>query len=425
MKPWIRFATTLYPVAWRRRYGAEFVALLEDIQPGARDFLNILRGAILMHFKMPVGGKVLAATALAGLAVAVWFAIRTPDQYVSTAVMQFPAGGLDEMLDRLNVAQQHALSRSSLTRILVREDLYQHERQMQPLEDIIEAMRYRDTAIRSVSRLGRTDSLTFSLQFRYPDRKKAQAVTRDLTSLFSEETATGERQGLQVLDPPSLPSEPVGPRRSRIVVMGMLGGLAAGILLLGARRWPLVAACGAGAAAVVFGGSCLVPDRYVSTAVLTVTDHDSAARVEEALLEDSYLRGLIQKLNLYSSERAKEPMQQVVQEMRNRDIAVRVDKVPQSHRTVLVISCLSDASPAAAQAVARDLVSRAIDTKHAAGPAGDTAARAVVLDPPDLPQSPVSPNRTVVTLIGLFGGLLLGIAWALLRRSHTSSAARA
>lgn len=424
MSAWIRWAASLYPAAWRRRYGAEFATLLEDIDPGWRDFFDVLRGAILMNFKMPAGGKIVVATAVAGLAVAAWFAIRSTDQYVSTAVMQCPAGEVDEIQDRLNSAQQRALSRTSLTQILMREDIYRQERQTQPLEKIVGNMRNRAISIGVVDTAANRPP-AFTVQFEYPDRYKAQAVARDLTSALSEGMSENNGPQLQVLDPPTLPSAPVAPRRSRIVIMGLIAGVLAGILLLGVRRWPLVAACGVTAAVLVYGGSLLVPNRYVSTAVLMTPDQDSARQLEGAMLDDAYLRTLIERLNLYPGMRAKEPLNRVVEEMRNRDVRVSAIEIPRrqpgsrGERHAIVISYSSDASRFAVHAVTTELVAHAIELNLRL----QTQNVATVVDPASLPEAPVAPNRTVLALLGLVGGMLLGTAWVLIRRSRSAQPA--
>jgi hypothetical protein len=47
-------ALGLYPVAFRRRYGDEMLALLEDSPPGAGALLDLLRGAVVAHAR-PAG----------------------------------------------------------------------------------------------------------------------------------------------------------------------------------------------------------------------------------------------------------------------------------------------------------------------------------------------------------------------------------
>lgn len=44
MRRTVRLLGPLYPSSWRRRYGAEFDALLEDTAPTGRDAIDILWG---------------------------------------------------------------------------------------------------------------------------------------------------------------------------------------------------------------------------------------------------------------------------------------------------------------------------------------------------------------------------------------------
>jgi hypothetical protein len=46
-------ALALYPLAFRRRYGAEMLVLIEDSAPGARAVIDLLRGALLAHIRPP------------------------------------------------------------------------------------------------------------------------------------------------------------------------------------------------------------------------------------------------------------------------------------------------------------------------------------------------------------------------------------
>ncbi|HEY4830082.1 MAG TPA: hypothetical protein VIH85_25180, partial [Solirubrobacteraceae bacterium] len=46
-----RFALSLYPLAYRRRYGEEMHALLEDEPPRARTVLDLLKGALVAHLR--------------------------------------------------------------------------------------------------------------------------------------------------------------------------------------------------------------------------------------------------------------------------------------------------------------------------------------------------------------------------------------
>lgn len=50
-----RLALSLYPLAFRRRYGEEMQALLSDCPPGPRGLLDLLRGALAAHLRPAPG----------------------------------------------------------------------------------------------------------------------------------------------------------------------------------------------------------------------------------------------------------------------------------------------------------------------------------------------------------------------------------
>lgn len=423
MKPPISWAARLYPAPWRARYGAEFSTLLDDMRPGWRDFFDILRGSILMQLKFPVNGKIVAALAAAGLIVATVVAFRTEDHWVSTAVMQLQpqtSGDRWTALNRLNEVQQELLSRTFLSHIIVDEDIYKKERATDPLEDIVQNMRSH-TTIRVVGPANDQNAVTaFSVSFEYPDRYKAQAVTHDVTAAFEQQVGKGSGPTLKLLDPASLPQEPVGPNRAFMIAAGLAIGLAAGVIVLGIRRWPVVAACGAGAALLVWAGSLLFPNQYLSIAVLTVPDQDTAQRISQDLTTRTYLASLIEKMHLYPQERKTKPLEAIVETMRNR--AIRIHAVGNNPaRPAIAISYMSEDSKFTAQAVTRALAGEAIEANLRAQSHGVT----IVLDPPSLPAKPVAPNRAAWTLLGLVAGLLLGTAWAATRRFRTAATAHA
>lgn len=64
MKRVIRFLARLYPATWRRRYGAEFDALLEDESPTVGSAMNVLLGAVRAHVAY-LGPLTISAIALA------------------------------------------------------------------------------------------------------------------------------------------------------------------------------------------------------------------------------------------------------------------------------------------------------------------------------------------------------------------------
>jgi hypothetical protein len=48
-------ALALYPLAFKRRYGVEMRALLDESRPSARSVLDLLRGALVAHVRPPAG----------------------------------------------------------------------------------------------------------------------------------------------------------------------------------------------------------------------------------------------------------------------------------------------------------------------------------------------------------------------------------
>ena len=75
MRRLAEWAARLYPEPWRRRYGAELEALLDDLDPGWRDVASLVRGGMVMRLTNPgqrmqkrmfaAGSCVVAALALA------------------------------------------------------------------------------------------------------------------------------------------------------------------------------------------------------------------------------------------------------------------------------------------------------------------------------------------------------------------------
>ena len=187
--------------------------------------------------------KLVAAVALAGALVATVFAFRTPDRYVSTAVMRLiPAGQGDNdrqrALDRLVELQQKVLSRESLGEIITQPafDLYREDRKRMPLEDVVENMRNKALRIQLMQTQGGSVP-AFSISCEYPDNLKAQAVVRELVSRFSQQNVAIQRaqgpsaeENLEVLDPASLPATASSPNRPMIVSGGTVRRRGAGIV---------------------------------------------------------------------------------------------------------------------------------------------------------------------------------------------------
>src|SRR5690349_6733120 len=142
MKRLIAWGLWFYPRQWRRRYGCEFLALIEDSRPRAADLWDVIKGAMLMQLISGSLPRIVAGFTAAGLLAAGTWTLLQPHRYISTSTIKINADELPlERMKRLQRAEQVALGRVSLAKIIQREDLYRDERRNQPLEDIIADMR--------------------------------------------------------------------------------------------------------------------------------------------------------------------------------------------------------------------------------------------------------------------------------------------
>jgi uncharacterized protein involved in exopolysaccharide biosynthesis len=429
MRDWIRLAAQLYPRSWRARYGVEFDALLDDAAAGPREFADVIRGALTMQLRTVTSWKFAAASAAAGAILACAISFVIPGRYVSTAVLR-TSGSQTAVL-----RTQEVLSRSSLAEIIQRPSLrlYPGERTREPMEDVIEGMRTRDIRVQQVGP-------DLHISFAYTDPVKAQAVTRALMTRFtgSEPDSTPPTGvAYEVVEASTLPDQPIAPNRLTFLAAGLLIGLAVGLLAAATMRRPrwvrrmaafAVAGCLMGLAA-----SYLLPVAYVSTAVLrftpplapgspkwvkTAPPAEELQSLEQQILSRGSLATIIQQpsLRLYPDLRAKQPLEDVVAYMRDH-LSIRLAGLS------FVIS-FSHPDPRTAQAVVSALIAQFMEQHIIAARARtkdlkeDDPVRRIeerklgtnleVLDPASLPQSPVKPNRTVVSAIGVVLGLMLG-----------------
>ncbi|MGB7721984.1 MAG: hypothetical protein WBL65_18940 [Bryobacteraceae bacterium] len=458
MRQLIHWVAGLYPAAWRERYGGELDALIEDIQPQWEDLLNVLLGALRMQMTTRNSLKILGAVTLAGALAAGVLAFRTPDRYVSTAVMRITPADSDRQraLDRLAELQQEVLSRTSLAEIITRPalNLYPKDRKRIPLEDVVENMR---KALRfQVMQAQGGGVAAFLISFEYPDKFKAQAVVRELlSSFFRQNKLDRGDQGpsavvnLVILDPPNLPQRRLGPNRSMIVGAGLLGGAVLGLLVVlvwrGAARaakdktaWSslkvvaAVALAGALAAGVF---AFRTPDRYVSTAVMRLIPAgqaigdgqralDRLAELQQKVLSSESLGEIITQpaFDLYREDRKRMPLEDVVENMRNKALRFQLMQTQGGSVPAFSISC-EYPDNLKAQAVARELAYRFyrqnIAIQRAQGPSAQENLE--VIDPASLPGRPFYPNRPVAVGVGLLGGAVLGLLAVLVWRVSRSS----
>ena len=219
-----------------------------------------------------------------GLAAGWGMSFLVTPVYISTATLDFyeiaspasPAAIHHDLVMFFMLCQGEILSRNSLSAIIQSPSLslYPYERTQDPLEDVIDSMR-RSLTVKIVDRPGfaRESHTVFQIAFSYPDPAKVQMATQLLITRFfdvaaekqksPEMIAAARAQGgviaaletrvarlekqlgiapepvvvadlgpniaVSVLDPASLPDQPVFP--NRLVCAGL--GLGAGLLSLG------------------------------------------------------------------------------------------------------------------------------------------------------------------------------------------------
>ncbi len=171
--------------------------------------------------------KRVGAFAVGGAAIGITIALLVPYEYISTAVLRTNDS------DKLALVERTAFSKDALAALIQKNRLYPGERFDQAVEKM------RKTAIRvQVAQVkgGDGTDLAFIVSFRYPDRYKAQQVTRDLVAQI-----TGAMPA-EVLDPPSDPQSPSSPNRPQIVAFAIFAGILLGLAASRFRRPPVIAA---------------------------------------------------------------------------------------------------------------------------------------------------------------------------------------
>jgi len=205
MRWWIGLAAGLYPRSWRQRYGVEFQALLEDLNPDWQEFADVLRGAVKMQMTNAAAYlKLAGGLALVGAIAATAASFSLPRIYESAAEMRMEEPGhavsadvlQGQVAHQLNEMEQEILSRTNLEGLITRPDLdlYKEERSRLTMEDVVRNMRHDIKILMAgYSPEAPRANGAFTVSFLYPNQQKAQAVVRALTAQFIQQNL---QQGL-------------------------------------------------------------------------------------------------------------------------------------------------------------------------------------------------------------------------------------
>jgi len=284
-----------------------------------------------------------------------------------------------------------------MSTIIEDSNVYERERQSEPLEEIVQQMRNRDVRVRVLESPEKSETV-FTVEFQNADRAKAQRVTSELVSRFSQ--AIPDPEMLKLIDRARSPGER-SPNRAAIVAAGLAIGLLAGSLVFGIGRWPKIAALGLAGALVGLAVSYAIPNRYVSAAVVWLPNTAAAQDLEQRTVGDSaWLQSVIQELQLSTDT-----------ERMRRDLRVHVLQPPQRvQRTAVSISFQYTGDRNKAQAVVATTITRWMQLT------GGATSYVEVLDPASYPERAVAPNRPVVVFLGLLAGVILGSVWRIRNR---------
>jgi hypothetical protein len=242
MKRTMRFLVWLYPSSWRKRYGAEFEALLEDAAPSPRGTFDVFWGALKMQMTTWSFGRITLACSVAGILVEATIFFALPAHYVSQTVLELTQAdgstSADESARRLlNNVERNALSREFLTSVIFEYKLYPRERARMPLDDVIDKMK-RNITLKAtpLASPGNRDMLTFVIQFDYSDVRVAQQVNEELIARFLESNVKiGQQLNsnwiFRVLDPPSLQLSSAALNRAQFAAVALFAGLLVGVAL--------------------------------------------------------------------------------------------------------------------------------------------------------------------------------------------------
>jgi hypothetical protein len=283
MKAAAQFLIQLYPADWRARYGEEFQALLEDSAPSFSAVLDLMKGAMKMHLTVPSFPKLALLLSVAGMLAGWGISFLVTPSYISQATLLFaqrPGSAPADLREDIGVMQQQVLSRTSLSTVITdpRLNLYQRERSREPLEDVIETMRNRDIQITLAG-----TGAAFTISFTASDPAKAHNTVQTLIREFLKANLARQRVpvyvkhqrsydqidrmeariavlekrlglppappepldelvpasdgiNLDVLDPPSLPINPVRPNRYIFASFGFGAGFIAALIVAIFRR---------------------------------------------------------------------------------------------------------------------------------------------------------------------------------------------
>ena len=250
MKRLLYLITRLYPRSWRARYGDEFRALLEDIEPRWSDVWNLFtngltaRGTAMNAWQWMTIGAVLGLAAHAGM-----FATHGHQFYTSTSILQVPAASPTDAAEKVGPFVRDAMSRPHLLEVMRHHNLYARERAAGPERTEAAIDKFANTISIKPSNEGLKGYVGFAVAVRDRDPGRAQRLSREFMSRVVDAICSAKQSrqlqclDVEVLKLPNLSPESIDWSGSGwILACGALAGAVSGLLIVLLHRgWRMLA----------------------------------------------------------------------------------------------------------------------------------------------------------------------------------------
>ncbi len=421
---------------------------LDDTQDGGSGggFLNHIPTILWQRRWMIIPPFIVLA--IAGIATA----FLLPATYRSTATLLVESQELpNDMVtptsgavvdQRIAKIRQQVLSRGDLISLIEQNDLYQEERRRRPLSEIVEDMR-EATSVESVSSAGAapaggSNTVAFQMAFNYRDPVKAQAVMQSFVGRFLEiDTSNLEEQTSNTVsflqDQATKLQGQISQLEGQIRSIKSQNGLA-----ISAAGAPIMADSsgyeGQAAALEAQNRQLMLTTRRVKDPKVAAAEQNLAVvRSTFSETHPDVVRAKQQLAELKALEKSEGPstdiaMIQTQIQANNAQIAALNRARTENAARATAQMASSARGPAVMEQVmqldsrANQLRSQYQDVSASLLRAQNTARmarerrgdRLTVVEPPAVPDTPVWPNRPVIMLAGVGGGLALGLLLALI-----------
>jgi len=390
-------------------------------------------------------------------AAAIAVALLMPPMYESSGTVLIESPQLPSTLvgspvtdvvdQRIARTRERVLSRTDLIRLIRANNLYAPEQRTMPLSKIVDRMK-KDTVLEAVSadlqsaggaRNGAPDTIAITIGFRYSDPVKAQLIAQQYVNRFLELDAS--TQSAQAVGAANFLNDQANSIQTQIAAVERrineikakngnvfaLSGVSTGDPTADAARLD--------AEIAQLQGQTLQLSRAPDTSNSAVTAADQALRAAQARYSDSHPDVIAAKAQLAAAQRAAAASGGAANGAKDAQIAANQQQIAalRSARAMLLSqssasrSALSRAPVLSAQVDQLEKQADALRDQYrgigdrlqnaqvsARMQTEQKGERLVLADPPIVPDQPYRPNRPVVIVGGVVGGLVLGLGLILL-----------